>query len=194
MSAKNIVLKRKIGADIFELLPKTTDENVQVTYGTAMTLGSALSEIYTDLQAWETFKADVDFAGADSALDTLRELIDMISKEDQAGSIAATLAEIRSSLSTLQTTHASDIAAIQQTITDNKTSAETAISGIDERLTAAEGTIAEHGTAIEDLGQRITDTEAASSHIYTSSTQPENLTEQDLWIEIVDGTTGEAGV
>lgn len=188
MSAKNIILKRKIGTDIFELLPKTTDENVQVTYGTAMTLGSALAEIYTDLQAWETFKADVDFAGQDSALDSLRELIDMISKEDQAGSIAATLSELRASVSTLQTTHATDVATLQQSIADNKASAETAISGLDTRLGAAETTIGEHTTAIEELQQTITDTEAASSHIYTSSTQPENLTEKDLWIEIVDAT------
>lgn len=189
MSAKNIILKRKIGADIYELLPKTTDENVQVTYGTAMTLGSALAEIYTDLQAWETFKAGVDFAGTDSALDTLRELIDMISKEDQAGSVAATLAEVKASISALQTTHSADVAAMQQTIADNKASAETAISGLDTRLTAAEATITQHTEDIAALQQTITDTEAASSHIYTSSTEPDNLTENDLWIEIVDDGT-----
>lgn len=182
MSAKNVILKRKIGTDIFELLPKTTGENVDVTYGTAMTLASALSSIYTDLQAWESFKADVDFAGTDSALDTLRELIDMISKEDQTGSIAASLAEIRSSISTLQTTHANDISTLETTITNNKTAAETAISGLDTRVTAVETTVASHTTEIENLKNTVGDT---ASHIYASETEPVNLTETDLWIELL---------
>lgn len=176
MAAKNVILKRKIGTDIFELLPKTTDENVQVTYGLSMTLASALSTIYTDLQAWNTFKADVDFAGEDSALDTLRELIDMISKEDQANSIAATLIEIKESITTLQTTHADDVKTINESITS--------LTG---RVESLETTVGEHTTQIADLETQLRDQEAGSSHIYTSSTEPETLTEQDLWIEILDG-------
>lgn len=177
MAAKNVILKRKIGTDIYELLPKTTEENVQVTYGLSMTLASALSSIYTDVQAWNTFKADVDFAGNDSALDTLRELIDMIAKEEQAGSIAASLIEIRESITTLQTSHAADVQTINETI-----------SSLDTRVGALETTVGEHTTQIAALDTRITETEAGSSHIYTSSTQPQTLTEQDLWIEVVDGT------
>lgn len=186
MAAKNVILKRKIGTDIFELLPKTSDANVQVTYGTAMTLASALADIYTDLQAWETFKADVDFAGQDAALDTLRELIDMISKEDQDGSVAAKLAQMSASISTLQTTHANDISTLQGTIADNKESADNAIDALDERVTAAEGTITEHTTAISTLQNTVVN---GVSRVYASATQPETLNENDLWIELVDSAS-----
>ena len=81
MAAKNTVLKRKIGTDIFEMMPKTTAGQVVVSYGDCVDLASALSKVYTDVEAWNTFKANVDFAGTDAALDTLRELIDIINKD-----------------------------------------------------------------------------------------------------------------
>ena len=82
MSAKNVIIKRKIQNDIFELYPKTVDSQVSVTYASeAQTLASALSTIYTDLNSWNDFKASVDFAGQDAALDTLREIIDTLSDD-----------------------------------------------------------------------------------------------------------------
>jgi len=121
MASKNVVIKRKIGNDIYELLPKTSGAQVEVSYaGTVQTLAAALSTIYTDVNSWNTFKADVDFAGTDSALDTLRELIDMISKEDVATSIAGELKAIKENIDQVE----ADLAELQQTVADNKTSAD----------------------------------------------------------------------
>ncbi len=121
MASKNVVIKRKIGNDIYELLPKTSGAQVEVSYaGTVQTLAAALATIYTDVNSWNTFKADVDFAGTDSALDTLRELIDMISKEDVATSIAGELKAIKENIDQVE----ADLATLQQTVADNKTSAD----------------------------------------------------------------------
>ncbi len=103
MAAKNTVLKRKIGSDIFEMMPKTTAGQVVVSYGDCVDLASALTKVYTDVESWNTFKANVDFAGTDAALDTLRELIDMINKEDQAGSIANKLKSIEDKIAAINT-------------------------------------------------------------------------------------------
>lgn len=134
MAAKNIVLKRKIQNDLFEMMPKTVGDQVSVTYGTQVqTLSTALASVYTDLDSWNKFKADVDFAGKDSALDTLRELIDMISKEDVATSIAGQLKAIKDNVTALQ---AKDTE-LEGKITTNSD----AITALQGRVTTAEGTI-----------------------------------------------------
>lgn len=205
MASKNMILKRKIGNDIFELFPKTTDGQVNVTYGEAMTLAAALSSIYTDVTAWNTFKAGVDFAGTDAALDTLRELIDMINDADAAGSIANKLAAIDTQIAALEakdtaletkiddntTSIGNNATAIAKNATDITTNAE-AIDALDTRVTTAEGDIdavearvTVNEGAIATINTTIGNLADQSSHIYSGATAPETLTENDLFIEIL---------
>ena len=121
MASKNVIIKRKIANEIFELLPKTSGAQVEVTYGSEVKdLASVLATVYTDLDAWNTFKAGVDFAGTDSALDTLRELIDFLSDEDVASGVAAEIAAIKGRLDAIELA-ASQLA---QTVADNKAAAD----------------------------------------------------------------------
>ena len=177
MASKNVIIKRKIANEIFELLPKTSGAQVEVTYGSEVKdLASVLATVYTDLDSWNTFKKDVEFAGSDSALDTLRELIDFLSDEDVASGVAAEIAAIKGRLdaielaaSTLAQTvtdnkaaadateakaeqNKKDIAALTQTVADNKTAAETAVSELSATV-AANKTAAE--TAVSELAATV---------------------------------------
>ena len=175
--------------EIFELLPKTSGAQVEVTYGSEVKdLAAVLATVYTDLDAWNTFKKDVDFAGADSALDTLRELIDMLSKEDVATSIAGKLkaidercAAIELAASQLAQTVADnksaadateakaeqnkkDIAALTQTVADNKAAIEQTVadnkSAIEQTVATLTQTVADNKTAAENAVAGLTQTVA----------------------------------
>ena len=188
MASKNVIIKRKIANEIFELLPKTSGAQVEVTYGSEVKdLAAVLATVYTDLESWNTFKKDVDFAGTDSALDTLRELIDMISDEDVATSIAGELKAIKErvtalegSLATLTQTvtdnrtaadateakaeqNKKDIAALTQTVTDNRTAADATEAKAEQNKTdiaALTQTVADNKTAIEGTVATLTQTVA----------------------------------
>ena len=139
MASKNVIIKRKIADEIFELLPKTSGAQVEVTYGTEVkALADVLSTVYTDLEAWNTFKKDVDFAGTDSALDTLRELIDYLSQEDVATSIAGQLSAIKDRLDAVEAKAAANETAIgelTQTVAANKKAAEDAVTALTQTVT-----------------------------------------------------------
>ncbi len=166
MASKNVIIKRKIANEIFELLPKTSGAQVEVTYGSEVKdLAAVLATVYTDLESWNTFKKDVDFAGTDSALDTLRELIDMLSKEDVATSIAGKLKDIGDRLDDIE------LAAQQlaQTVADNKTAADATEAKAEQNkqdIAALTQTVADNKTAAEqavgDLTQTVADNKTAA--------------------------------
>ena len=208
MAAKNTVLKRKIGTDIFEMMPKTTAGQVVVSYGDCVDLASALSKVYTDVEAWNTFKANVDFAGTDAALDTLRELIDIINKEDQAGSIANKLKSIEDKIKAINTKDGEQdtaITALQEKDTAlegeikkaNDATAKVA-SDLDTAKNALEAKDTELKGEIDGLAGRLTTAEsdidaaqsaisaleAGTSIVYCGTTIPENFTDRDLFMEI----------
>lgn len=186
MASKNVIIKRKIANEIFELLPKTSGAQVEVTYGSEIKdLAAVLATVYTDLESWNTFKKDVDFAGADSALDTLRELIDMLSKEDVATSIAGKLKDIGGRLDAIELAaqqlaqtvadnktaadateakaeqNKKDIAALTQTVTDNRTAADATEAKAEQNKTdiaALTQTVADNKTAIEGTVATLTQT------------------------------------
>ena len=189
MASKNVIIKRKIANEIFELLPKTSGAQVEVTYGSEVKdLAAVLATVYTDLESWNTFKKDVDFAGTDSALDTLRELIDMLSKEDVATSIAGKLKEIGGRLDAIELAaqqlaqtvadnkaaadateakaeqNKKDIAALTQTVADNKTAAEQAVAGVDAKAEQNKSDIAA-------LTQTVADNKTAAEQAVAGLTQ-----------------------
>ena len=211
MAAKTVTLKRKIGSDIFEMMPKTTAGQVVVSYGDCVDLASALTKVYTDVEAWNTFKANVDFAGQDAALDTLRELIDMINKEEQAGSIANSLKKINDAITTLQqkdtaidgeiadlkakdTALDGEIAALKEKDTAidgeiaNLKAKDTEINGeitaIKDAATALTGRVTTAEGDIDALEEAVANINGGASFIYSGTEVPENLTERDLFIEI----------
>ena len=210
MASKNVIIKRKIANEIFELLPKTSGAQVEVTYGAEVkNLAEVLSTVYTDLTAWNTFKADVDFAGADSALDTLRELIDYLSGQDVATSIANQLADIKERLTAVEAKankNTEDIAALQQTVAGNKSAADTGIQEAKDAAAAADAkavknagdiatlqqTVADNKTAAEEAvagvqGQinTIKDIQGAQARVIVAEEIPEDLTENDLMMQII---------
>lgn len=175
MASKNVIIKRKIANEIFELLPKTSGAQVEVTYGSEVKdLAAVLATVYTDLESWNTFKKDVDFAGTDSALDTLRELIDMLSKEDVATSIAGKLKAIDERLDAIE------LAAQQlaQTVADNKAAADATEVKAEQNkkdIAALTQTVADNKSAIEGtvatLTQTVADNKTAAEQAVATLTQ-----------------------
>ena len=173
MASKNVIIKRKIADEIFELLPKTSGAQVEVTYGTEVkALADVLSTVYTDLEAWNTFKKDVDFAGTDSALDTLRELIDYLSQEDVATSIAGQLSAIKDRLAAVEAKAAANETAIgelTQTVAANRKAAEDAVTALTQTVTdnktaadATEAKAEQNKTDIAALTQTVADNKTAA--------------------------------
>jgi chromosome segregation ATPase len=191
MSAKNVIIKRKIANDIYELMPKTTGEQVTVTYGaTVQSLATTLATVYTDLESWNNFKASVDFAGTDSALDTLREIIDYLSKEDVATSVAGRLKELGDSLDTLSGTVETLTGRVDTNEADIKTNKEAiaankdALDALTGRVDTAETDIKTNADAIEEL-KTATGARARVLFIDVESQIPDDVTESDLLFQEV---------
>lgn len=191
MSAKNVIIKRKIANDIYELMPKTTGEQVTVTYGaTVQSLATTLATVYTDLESWNNFKASVDFAGTDSALDTLREIIDYLSKEDVATSVAGRLKELGDSLDTLSGTVETLTGRVDTNEADIKTNKEAiaankdALDALTGRVDTAETNIKTNADAIEEL-KTATGARARVLFIDAESQIPDDVTESDLLFQEV---------
>ena len=213
MATKNIIIKKKIANEIFELMPKTVGTQVEVTYGSEVKdLASVLSTVFTDLTAWNTFKANVDFAGTDSALDTLRELIDMISSEELATSIANELKGIKERLDAAELAatqlaqtvadnklaadateakaeqNKKDIAALTETVNANKTAAETAIGAVDKKAddnAAAIETVDGKADANATAIEALQGVVAQNARVIVAETVPDDLTEADLMMQII---------
>jgi len=178
MASKNFIFKRKIANEIYELLPKTSGEQVEVTYGSVVqSLASALSSIYTDIDAWNTFKKDVDFAGKDSALDTLREMIDYLSAEDVATSIAGQLSDLKERLTQAET----NLSTLSETVTNNKTAVDASIESLTSRVSANETAIQQNTTDIDELRELT----AKHSRIIVAEEVPEDITDSDLMLQII---------
>lgn len=182
-NTKNVILKRKIGNDIYELLPKTQASQIVVSYGSGQNvctdLADALSSIFTDITAWRNFIADVDFAGSDSALDTLRELIDTIADSSDVTSIFSRLGAIDKSITALETAVGSSGTLQSQ------------IDALDTRLDALDET----NGRMDAVEARVTALENAASYIYCGASLPSGvtLTERDLWIEVIEPAAGGGG-
>lgn len=240
MASKNVIIKRKIENEIFELFPKTSGAQVEVTYGSEVKdLAAVLATVYTDIESWNTFKAGVDFAGEDSALDTLRELIDMLSDSETATSIAGELAAIKARVAALE---AKDTE-LAQAIDDAKTAAKAdynankalieglrtdvdakvAQTAYDTKMASLDEKDAAHDEAIEALQAKdaelvaedarlagligknaediaanageisdvketiatIQNIQGAQARVIVSETIPEDLTENDLMLQII---------
>lgn len=206
MASKNVIIKRKIADEIFELLPKTSGEQVEVTYGADVkSLADVLATVYTDLEAWATFKKDVDFAGTDSALDTLRELIDYLSREDVATSIAGQLAAIKDRLDAVEAKAAANETAINEltvTVAANKTAADATEAKAEQNKTdiaALTQTVADNKTAAEQAvaavdAKAVKNAEdiaalqgvaATQARVIVAEEIPADLSETDLMLQIV---------
>lgn len=213
MASKNVIMKRKIANEIFELLPKTSGAQVEVSYGSVVQdLATVLSTVYTDIESWKTFKADVDFGGQDAALDTLRELINYLSDQEVATSIAGQIKAIKERLDAAEATitqhttdianNASAIAALTQTVADNKTAADATEAKAEQNKTdiaALTKTVADNKTAAEAAAKTNADAIAANAEaianiqtvqgklarVLVQEDVPADLTENDLLMQIV---------
>lgn len=181
-NTKNVILKRKIGQDIYELLPKTQASQIVVSYGECTDLAEALSSIFTDVGKWNTFISGVDFAGEDAALDTLRELIDILSGDETGtAAILNRLSGIETRLTAVDADNTGALAVMDGRLD----SLETRMSAVD---TAVTGRLALVEADVTSIGNRVTALENAASYIYCGAALPQGvtLTERDLWIEVIE--------
>lgn len=173
-NVKNVILKKKIEGVIYDLLVKTNANLVEVEEG--KTLATALTELTTSINSkvgtQEVENKIQEIVGAaPAALDTLKELADALGNDpDFAATITNTLAgkvdkQEGKGLSTEDFT------------TELKTKLEnlTNFSGSADDVTET------------DTRKFVSPTEKATwnakSRVVLSTTEPENLGENDIWIQ-----------
>lgn len=208
MAEKMITLKKKIGAEVVDLMVATIGKQVTATYnGTKTDLDSILATILTDRASAAEFKAlkasyDTLTGGASEAYDTLKEIGDWISShkteyealleisgnkvdkvEGKQLSTEDFTTELKTKLTDLYTK-----AQLDDKFTAASAATATAQKAAEDAQAAAE---AAQGTA--DAAKALAETNkndiaalqtkvAANARILVSATQPEDLTEDDLWL------------
>lgn len=208
MAEKMITLKKKIGAEVVDLMVATIGKQVTATYnGTKTDLDSIFATILTDRASAADFKAlkesyDTLTGGASEAYDTLKEIGDWITshkteyeallaisdkkvdKVDGKGlSTEDFTTELKTKLTDLYTkaqldekfTAASNATAKAQTTADG---AQTAAEAAQGTADAAKAQAEANKNDIATLKTKV----AANARILVSATQPEDLTEADLWL------------
>nr|DAK22954.1 MAG TPA: hypothetical protein [Caudoviricetes sp.] len=208
MAEKMITLKKKIGAEVFDLMVKTVGAQVTATYnGTTTDLNTILGTILTDRASAAEFKAlkasyDTLTGGASEAYDTLKEIGEWInSHQDLYTKLVAITdkkvdkvdgkqlstedftTELKTKLTDLYTKEQLDTK-----FSDAATATEAAKTAADNAQAAAE---AAQGTANAAKAQADTNKNdiaelqtkcVANARVIVSATQPEDLTEADLWL------------
>lgn len=162
-TAKKAILKAKLEGVITQLIVETNAENVLVDENT--TLAEKLAEILTASEVETKISTAISelINGAPETYDTLKEIADYISEHQE---VVATLnAAIGDKVST------ATFEAFQATLGTLATKSTISESDLDEALAA-----------------KVNTTWDNKATIYYSATEPTDLKEGDLWVQLVDET------
>ena len=198
MANANVTLKKLIGGVVTELYPKSTTSQI-LDPKTQKNLADVLAEVIEtlgkkataeDLTALQT-KFNNLVTDAPEALDTLKEIADYIAAHQEV--VDALNAAIgnkadKSAVNTLQAL----VDGIKSTVdglgalATKNTVAET---DLDDALKQKIANISVNAGMLNELTEDVRDTRAVAnskSTIYYSATQPQNLAEGDMWVQLVD--------
>lgn len=177
MATKNITLKKEISGVLYDLMVKTSAEQVTGSYNSSeMTLDQIITALETavnekaDGEAFATLKTQFEnlTGGANEAYDTLVEIGNWITSHQDLYDNLVGLANGKvdkvegKGLSTEDFT--SELKAKLDALPDNTTLTQQ-LNQIEQNVTNIQNTVAE------------------SSRVLLSATEPEDLTEKDLWLE-----------
>lgn len=184
MATKNITLKKQIGDTMYDLMVKTIAEQVSGTYNSSpMTLDQIITAIETELgnkasgteftELKNTVTSFMAGEGISDSYDTLLEISNWITSHEELYQTLVTLAQGKvdkedgKGLST----------------EDFTTELKTKLEGIPGDLTTQLSTITGNVSQLQQTVTNIQQTVSNTGKVILSATQPEELTENDLWLE-----------
>lgn len=211
-NVKNVILKKKIEGVVWDLMVKTNSELVYTPEG--KTVQTVLTEILASLDN-KVEQSAIDTAisnlvdGAPEAYNTLKEISDYISTHKDEYTALQTLVGdkvTKSDYDTKMTALDTAISTINTTLTTLSTTVaakldksvyDTKMTDIDTKIAALEA-----ATGGEVTADDITETEtkkimtadertklASVGRFIVSETQPADLTENDIWAEVIPEET-----
>lgn len=195
MALKKAILKAKIENEIVELMVKTKTDNIYLE-DESTTLASKLAAIATEIES-KAASADVTaeinaaisglIGGAPETYDTLKKIADYIAEH---GDVVTALNEAigkkadKAEFDAVKAT----VDALGALSAKDKVAETDLDDALKVKVNAAAGSTHSHEN--KDVIDGITaDTVAAwngKGKVYTQQSQPENLTENDLWIQPID--------
>ena len=211
MATKNITLKKQIGDTMYDLMVKTIAEQVSGTYNSSpMTLDQIITAIETELgnkasgsefsDLKNTVTSFMAGEGISDSYDTLLEISNWITSHEELYQTLVTLAqgkvdkEAGKGLSTEDFTTElktklegipGDLTTQLSTITGNVSQLQTDLDAAEGNIDTIEGNV----TTLQQTVTNIQQTVSSTGKVILSATQPEELTENDLWLE--DTSTAE---
>lgn len=191
MATKNITLKKQIGDTMYDLMVKTIAEQVSGTYNSSpMTLDQIITAIETELgnkasgteftELKNTVTSFMAGEGISDSYDTLLEISNWITSHEELYQTLVTLAQGKvdkedgKGLST----------------EDFTTELKTKLEGIPGDLTTQLSTITGNVSQLQQTVTNIQQTVSSTGKVILSATQPEELTENDLWLEDTSSVEG----
>lgn len=191
MATKNITLKKQIGDVMYDLMVKTIAEQVSGTYNSSpMTLDQIITAIETELgnkasgteftELKNTVTSFMAGEGIGESYDTLLEISNWITSHEELYQTLVTLAQGKvdkeegKGLST----------------EDFTTELKTKLEGIPSDLTTQLSTITGNVSTLQQTVTNIQQTVSGTGKVILSATQPEELTENDLWLEDTSSVEG----
>lgn len=191
MATKNITLKKQIGDTMYDLMVKTIAEQVSGTYNSSpMTLDQIITAIETELgnkasgteftELKNTVTSFMAGEGISDSYDTLLEISNWITSHEELYQTLVTLAQDKvdkedgKGLST----------------EDFTTELKTKLEGIPSDLTTQLSTITGNVSQLQQTVTNIQQTVSSTGKVILSATQPEELTENDLWLEDTSSVEG----
>ena len=191
MATKNITLKKQIGDTMYDLMVKTIAEQVSGTYNSSpMTLDQIITAIETELgnkadgteftELQNTVTSFMAGEGISDSYDTLLEISNWITSHEELYQTLVTLAQGKvdkedgKGLST----------------EDFTTELKTKLEGIPSDLTTQLSTITGNVSTLQQTVTNIQQTVSGTGKVILSATQPEELTENDLWLEDTSSVEG----
>lgn len=191
MATKNITLKKQIGDVMYDLMVKTIAEQVSGTYNSSpMTLDQIITAIETELgnkasgteftELKNTVTSFMAGEGISESYDTLLEISNWITSHEELYQTLVTLAQGKvdkekgKGLST----------------EDFTTELKTKLEGIPSDLTTQLSTITGNVSQLQQTVTNIQQTVSSTGKVILSAAQPEELTENDLWLEDTSSVEG----
>ena len=191
MATKNITLKKQIGDTMYDLMVKTIAEQVSGTYNSSpMTLDQIITAIETELgnkasgtefsELKNTVTSFMAGEGISDSYDTLLEISNWITSHEELYQTLVTLAQgkvVKEDGKGLSTE-------------DFTTELKTKLEGIPGDLTTQLSTITGNVSQLQQTVTNIQQTVSGTGKVILSATQPEELTENDLWLEDTSSVEG----
>lgn len=194
-TAKKAILRAKIEGVVIDLMVKSNVENIY--YNDSTTLAAKLADIITEISdkanssdvttAIAALRTELMGGGVPEAYDTFKELADYIETHQDAADALVAAVGNKAEKSTVEAIQAT-VDALGALSKLDEVSEDNLSAALKEKVNAAaDGNHShENKDVLDDITEDKVEEWDGKANIYYSATEPENLKEGDLWVQLVE--------